>query len=225
MLRGRRNVAGASPASGSGTIPTSGNALTSPQPRPLQQQQQQQQRRILGRPSGGAVGVGRQQQRSKVVDVSIFVLLGLAALLTLATYLFPEVRDVEKQAEQEIEELMLGHQRQPPLVMTRNGGGGGDDARFLHVGEMSSKWVDGEKKLKKQLERLAQRQSNGIDIGVPVLTRWLGDDIPAWPTDPDNKMDETEWKTKVQAKYQEMRAEEMEWRSQMTRYLDQEERG
>lgn len=93
---------------------------------------------------------------------------------------------------------------------------------------MDSKWVDGEKKLKQKLEILVERQRQGNDIGVPVLTRWLGDDIPAWPTeDSDNPMPIKEWNEKVRLRYEQMRAEEMEWRSQMTQFLknDLERRG
>jgi hypothetical protein len=33
-------------------------------------------------------------------------------------------------------------------------------------------WVAGEKKLKQKLKLLADRQAQGLDLGVPVLTRW-----------------------------------------------------
>lgn len=85
----------------------------------------------------------------------------------------------------------------------------------------SSKWVDGEKKLKKKLMELYEKQQNGELLGVPVLTRWLGDDFPAWVT-PD--MDEEQWRKDVEAKYKEMREEEEQWKRDMQRIISQRER-
>mmetsp|Transcript_89793 Transcript_89793/g.134578 ORF Transcript_89793/g.134578 Transcript_89793/m.134578 type:complete len:221 (-) Transcript_89793:58-720(-) len=85
----------------------------------------------------------------------------------------------------------------------------------------SSKWVDGEKALKKKLAVLSEQQQENKLLGVPVLTRYLGEDFPAWVTP---EMDEADWKKKVEEKYAEMRKEEEEWIKQMQRVIDQRER-
>jgi len=85
----------------------------------------------------------------------------------------------------------------------------------------SSKWVDGEKKLKKKLTELYEKQQKGELLGVPVLTRWLGDDFPAWVT-PD--MDEQKWREDVATKYKEMRDAEEEWKKEMQKLIEQRER-
>ena len=160
-------------------------------------------------------------KRSTSVDISIVVLLLLAFILTAATYLFPaQVEQVEQEAEREMNQLLHHHGQQPPLKSADT-----DQDVYPPLSAMDSRWVDGEKKLKKRLEILAARQQQGLDIGVPVLTRWLGPDIPAWPTDPENTMPEDEWKKRVEAAYTKMREEEMEWRNQMTAYLEQELQG
>ena len=79
-----------------------------------------------------------------------------------------------------------------------------------------SRWVDGEKKLKAKLKVLYERQKEGKDLGVPVLTRYLGEDIPAWPSE---GMDRVTWEAKVDAKYKEMREEEEQWKTKMTALL------
>lgn len=81
-----------------------------------------------------------------------------------------------------------------------------------------SNWVDGEKKLKEKLKVLMERQKQGKDLGVPVLTRFLGEDFPAWPgegVDPD------EWKKQVDQKYKEMAETEKQWRVEMKQKLDE----
>ena len=96
------------------------------------------------------------------------------------------------------------------------------DAATVRMEAQPSRWVDGEKALKKKLQVLYDRQSKGKDLGVPVLTRYLGEDIPAWTT-PDI-MDEDEWKKKVVDKYEEMRKEEEEWKKEMAKIITQRER-
>lgn len=86
----------------------------------------------------------------------------------------------------------------------------------------SSKWVDGEKKLKKMLKELAERQKDGKDIGVPVLTRYLGDDIPAWPKD---GLSTEEWQKKVDQRYADMRKEEEQWKERIAALLREENVG
>lgn len=82
-------------------------------------------------------------------------------------------------------------------------------------------WVEGEQKLKRALKQLALRQARGVDIGVPVLTRWVGDDIPAWPG-PDT-MPQEAWTKAVEERYAAMRKEETEWRARMNEYLQQQQ--
>ena len=80
-------------------------------------------------------------------------------------------------------------------------------------------WVQGEQLLKAELTKLAARQARGLDIGVPVLTRWLGPDVPAWPTARGDQMSTDEWQALVDAKYAAMRQEEEAWRQRMGEYL------
>lgn len=84
-------------------------------------------------------------------------------------------------------------------------------------------WVEGEKKLKQKLQVLYDRQQQGLDLGVPVLTRWLGDDFPAYVT-PDMDINVEEWKKQVEEKYAEMRNEEEEWQAKMNKIIQQRER-
>ena len=93
---------------------------------------------------------------------------------------------------------------------------GGRNEASERMRTSDSKWVDGEKKLKLKLKELAKRQAKGLDIGVPVLTRYLGEDIPAWP---DETISKEEWTAKVKAKYAEMRKEEDEWRAKVSAIL------
>jgi len=96
------------------------------------------------------------------------------------------------------------------------------DAATIRMEAQSSRWVDGEKALKKKLQVLYDRQQKGNDLGVPVLTRYLGEDIPAWIT--PEIMDEVEWKKKVEDKYEEMRQEEEIWKEEMSKIIARRER-
>ena len=58
-------------------------------------------------------------------------------------------------------------------------------------------------------------------MGAPVLTRWLGDDFPAWVGE---GMKEEEWRADVDAKYTEMRKDEEAWQKRMQALIDQRER-
>lgn len=80
-----------------------------------------------------------------------------------------------------------------------------------------SKWVDGEKKLKIKLKELAELQKAGKELGVPVLTRWLGEDFPAWVPEGGDK---DEWETKRKERYAAMAAEELVWRARTGEYLE-----
>jgi glucose-6-phosphate-specific signal transduction histidine kinase len=67
---------------------------------------------------------------------------------------------------------------------------------------------------------LAERQAKGLDLGVPILTRYLGEDIPVWVAE---GVDEEEWKAKRDARYEEMRKEEEKWREKARKFMQAEE--
>lgn len=174
---------------------------------------------------GGNRGSHFPSRRPKKRKLNLVQVLLLAAisLLGISYYLFPsEVeRDLDiiatnvYKAEHKLEDLIL-----PGEVDAGHDGKKHKDptARML---AQSSKWVDGEKKLKKKLKELEQLQQKGQYLGVPVLTRFLGDDFPAWVGEDVN---EEEWKRNVEAEYVKMRKEEEEWKEQMQKIIDQRER-
>jgi hypothetical protein len=90
------------------------------------------------------------------------------------------------------------------------------DAATARMEAQSGRWVDGEKALKKKLRVLYDIQNKGEHLGVPVLTRYLGEDIPAFVGTPDSTMKEEEWKKLVEVKYEEMKLEEVEWQKKMS---------
>lgn len=229
------------------------NAASSPRRNPglaskQQQQQQQQQppppprRRLLF----GSNRAGGNSHRKLSVDTVVVTLLGAAALILIVTYLLPqqspsttgvqppphnrlgEQQDTDEShlASQRLHER---HQVQPPVPVHEH-----PDLRDHHPGEdehadittttTGTSWVEGERKLKRALRELAARQARGLDIGVPVLTRWVGDDVPAWPH--GEMADTATWKAAVEARYAAMRRDEEAWRTRMTEYLQrQPERG
>ncbi len=88
-----------------------------------------------------------------------------------------------------------------------------------------SRWVDGEKELKKKLKVLYDQQNkDGTNLAAPVLTRYLGEDIPAFVGTPDSKMEPEEWKKLVEEKYAEMREEEEAWQKKMAEFVKQKDR-
>eukprot|EP00586_Coscinodiscus_wailesii_P011525 CAMPEP_0172509370 /NCGR_PEP_ID=MMETSP1066-20121228/219839_1 /TAXON_ID=671091 /ORGANISM="Coscinodiscus wailesii, Strain CCMP2513" /LENGTH=221 /DNA_ID=CAMNT_0013287821 /DNA_START=244 /DNA_END=906 /DNA_ORIENTATION=+ len=82
-----------------------------------------------------------------------------------------------------------GINRLPPKLEERSEGNSRSSeessAAMLRV---KSEWVDGEKKLKKELTKLMLRQKRGKDKGVQHLTRWKGEGVPVWT--PINSPDE-----------------------------------
>eukprot|EP00533_Pseudo-nitzschia_delicatissima_P004461 CAMPEP_0116091366 /NCGR_PEP_ID=MMETSP0327-20121206/7468_1 /TAXON_ID=44447 /ORGANISM="Pseudo-nitzschia delicatissima, Strain B596" /LENGTH=236 /DNA_ID=CAMNT_0003582715 /DNA_START=92 /DNA_END=802 /DNA_ORIENTATION=- len=85
-------------------------------------------------------------------------------------------------------------------------------------------WVEREKNLKKKLRVLFDQQAQGKNLGVPVLTRYLGEHIPAFVGTPDVTMKEEEWKTLVDQKYTEMREQEDAWQAKMALFIEQQDR-
>jgi hypothetical protein len=167
------------------------------------------------------------------------VLFIIAVIITIATYRFPEVKEIEMEAihaEQQLEKEMVDWwqgqgQRQPPNADHPDHS---EDGKHFNANEetseeatrrmmaQESKWVDGEKKLKAKLKKLAELQSQGKDLGAPVLTRYLGEDIPAWAGE---GVDEAEWNKKVKAEYDRMREEEEEWRRKVWATLQNKKHG
>lgn len=135
----------------------------------------------------------------KIMCSPTFLLL-VATLLTITTWLTPS--DVYSRATEAEHEVLdwIKHQ-----VNNQESNDSGED----HMMFLESKWVDGEKKLKAELKKLVELQKEGKEIGVPVLTRWLGDDIPAWA---GTGVDVNEWNEKVSAAYTKMREEEEQWK-------------
>ena len=84
----------------------------------------------------------------------------------------------------------------------------------------STRWVDGEKALRKKLLVLFDMQKKGNSLGVPVLTRYLGEDFPAFVGTPDSTMNKEEFEKLVEAKYEEMRKEEEEWQTKMALLIE-----
>mmetsp|Transcript_13416 Transcript_13416/g.28431 ORF Transcript_13416/g.28431 Transcript_13416/m.28431 type:complete len:261 (-) Transcript_13416:389-1171(-) len=99
------------------------------------------------------------------------------------------------------------------------------DAASARMEAQSSRWVDGERALRKKLAVLYDQQNKEKKyLGVPVLTRYLGEDIPAYIGTPDVTMKEEEWRELVKAKYEEMRQEEDDFRKKMESFIANSER-
>lgn len=151
------------------------------------------------------------------------LLLVIAIVLTTVSWLAPS-----SKLEKEVEDLFYGgvsHDQKAPIPEKNHA----DFSEEHHASneqkkkaagdrmlKQESTWVEGEKKLKKALKVLMEQQKNGKNLGVPVLTRWLGDDIPVWA--PEGK--EKEWQAKVDAKYEEMKQEEIAWKENMLKIIE-----
>jgi hypothetical protein len=161
-----------------------------------------------------------QQKRKKAVKISgdmvVALLVSAAILLLLAAYSLPVALDASSHNTGNVLDPKSGQQKHPG----NHNVGDVSNALFTKPSARSkvtgTTWVEGEKKLKAALQVLADRQARGLDIGVPVLTRWLGDDVPAWPTE---EMPEEQWQQKVDEKYSAMRQEEQEWIQKMNAFL------
>jgi len=128
----------------------------------------------------------------------------------------------QHQHQQQQQPIENGNQNQRQEEVSPNG----EVSNVSHEAQESSSsslsfstysWVEGEKKLKKCLKPLAERQKNGQDLGVPVLTRWLGDDIPCYVSQDVNK---AEWEAKVKERYDQMRDENKKWQQQVKEHID-----
>lgn len=152
----------------------------------------------------------------------------------LSWYLYPsETYEVEQRLEKEAG--LVGHRVAENAILaehnmehwwqsrgttqeTGSANNSGMNAATARMMAQPSKWVDGEKSIKRQLKQLQAIQEKGELLGVPVLTRYLGEDFPAWV---GKDMNEDEWKQKVAQKYEEMRAEEEEWRKEMQKIINE----
>jgi NADH dehydrogenase/NADH:ubiquinone oxidoreductase subunit G len=156
----------------------------------------------------------------------IFVIVVLIAALIMigaATFLSPQVQDAEINTarktkdlvhdvikiEQEMEKQVgdLFHQKVEEPLVKKNVA-----EATAAMEQQPSSWVNGEKKLKEKLKILHAKQRKGEELGVPVLTRYLGEDIPAWAGEGVNA---EEWRKQVDAKYKEMAEQEKQWRNTM----------
>jgi len=170
-------------------------------------------------------GGNNSSNKFGLLDVGIGVLVSLALLLTMITYVFPgQVQRVEQEAEREVGQYLNDFGNHNNNHKNHDPDYDSVPSLLENNNNNNMHWVDGEQKLKRELEILAQRQRDGIDVGVPVLTRWLGDDIPAWPTRhaDHRRMTEAEWTKRVEEAYAQMRRDEAAWRAEMTRYLESE---
>jgi hypothetical protein len=153
------------------------------------------------------------------------VLLVIALVLTIATYLIPEGSESASAKLITAENRVIeAEERLLQSVVDAEGAvqhwlydSGKPNAATQRMLQQGSKWVDGEKKLKTKLKELAALQAQGKELGVPVATRWLGDDIPAWA---GAGVDVADWQKRVDARYAEMRSEEERWIEMVSATLD-----
>ena len=210
MQRSRRTVASGSQQGPSSSISSSLTGRTSAK-------QQRKQR-------GGS---------SSLAPVWFLICFAFALLAGSSWWLFPQqVQTYEQEAQQEMKyvaQKMVDVEHRVEDWLEANQGMANrayagqrtTEEANARMAAQSSSWVDGEKKLKKKLKELQALQKEGKMLGVPVLTRWLGDDFPAW-VEPGKSEDE--WRAKVDAKYAEMRKEEEQWQKKMKAYIKDHER-
>lgn len=155
-------------------------------------------------------------------NVVLGILIVASLLIGAATFFFPtQVETVEMTTAKKTKDFVHN-----ALEMEKHLFQGNNNAEekpmmqqpldaTAEMEKQPSSWVEGEKKLKQKLKVLFERQKEGKDLGVPVLTRWLGEDIPAWPGE---GVDVKEWKKQVDAKYKEMAETEQKWRAEMKKF-------
>jgi hypothetical protein len=150
-------------------------------------------------------------------------LLFMAILLTAITYLKTpyDIVTLENEAIHAEEEVVhwLNGEPIPKEYNNDSSNQRSNSQPSQSIMTSSSNWVDGEKKLKIELKKLVELQKQGKELGVPVLTRWLGDDIPAWA---GTGVDVDEWNSKVEAAYETMRREEEQWKEKIWKIMEEE---
>jgi len=123
--------------------------------------------------------------------------------------------DNKQEQQQKQQQQESGKEDDETPVSDANLKRSSSDAATARMEAQSSRWVDGEKALKKKLKVLYDQQLKGKYLGVPVLTRYLGEGIPAYVGTPDSPMKEDEWKKIVESKYEEMRLEDEDWKKKV----------
>ena len=165
-----------------------------------------------------------------MAPIFALVFSGFAIMTFSSWYFFPSaVVQVEKEAELDMEafakKAIEAEHRVEDWFQQNQGMAAvayeDSNAATARMMAQDSNWVDGERKLKKKLKELLEQQQEGKLLGAPVLTRWLGDDFPAWVGE---GMKEEEWRADVDAKYTEMRKDEEAWQKRMQALIDQRER-
>ena len=157
----------------------------------------------------------------------VFLMVFAVGLFVVSWILFPaEVMEVEHQAVLEGQKIANAAKRAERRVedwweQAEEKFKDHEDPASAIMASQSSTWVDGEKKLKKKLQVLYEKQLKGEMLGVPVLTRWLGEDVPAYL---EPGMDEEEWKRTVDRRYAEMAEEEEQWKKEMAKIVEDRER-
>ena len=202
-----------------------------------QQQQQQQQQQLQSQDPRLAIPATTTRVRPRVkrssnslfsILVFIVLLVGLISILSPSTVekAEREAADSAKEilneayvAEQQMEHFF--HRQLPPLQKVDVEDVAAGKQRSLDATDamkrQPSKWVEGEKKLKLKLKGLVELQKEGKELGVPVLTRWLGDDFPAWVSE---GMDKDAWESKRKERYAAMAGEEVLWRTKTRQFLE-----
>jgi hypothetical protein len=189
-------------------------------------------------PSGAKIGSTKtpsfnrkhKKKGTGLAPILAMIFLCLAMMALASWYFFPTAvvqveeeagRDIQAfaktaiEAEHRVEDWFQQNQGMAAVAYEDSNAA---TARML---AQDSNWVDGERKLKKKLKELLEQQQEGKLLGAPVLTRWLGDDFPAWVGE---GMKEEEWRANVDAKYAEMRKEEEVGQKRMQALIDRRER-
>jgi hypothetical protein len=173
-------------------------------------------------------------RNSSRTGISIWVLVLIIIILAIAISIFPEQRQMMYNTEQRIEHAIYETEQQIEHDvlewLSSKQQQYGDEYKpsdaDIRMQQQSSNWVDGEKKLKIALKVLVDRQEKGIDLGVPVLTRWLGDDIPVFYSKDDASLNMgltlEEWNQQIENRYEQMRKDEDHWRQMVIRTLDKQ---